>query len=84
MEIVIQSSITPPNLSHSRINQTMPAIPEKNKVDPKINPRSQEIRPHIVAKGRILAQDPNYPDSKILRQVARKLVAEQFNKLTLK
>ena len=54
----------------------MLANPKKKKVDPKTDRRGQEIRPHIVARGKLLAQDPNYPDSKILRQTARKLAAE--------
>ncbi len=59
----------------------MPTIPEKKKVDPKNNHQGQEIRSHIVARGKLLAQDSNYPDSNILRQTAQNLVAEKLIKL---
>ena len=54
----------------------MLANPKKKKVEPKTDRRGREIRPHIVARGKLLAQDPNYPDRKILRQTARKFTAE--------
>ncbi len=52
----------------------MPTISKKNKTVPDSD--HQIIRPEFVARGKLLAQDPNYPDRKIIRNIAKKLVAE--------
>jgi hypothetical protein len=37
--------------------------------------RQPEIRPEVVARARQLAADPNYPSPKILKNVARQILA---------
>ncbi len=36
----------------------------------------RKIRPEIIEKGKRLAQDPGYPDKKVIRKIAEKLAAE--------